>query len=349
VIINNRGPSLENTSSLPRLILTPGEPAGIGPDLVIKVAQNKIAAHLIVVCDPDLIRQRARQISTRIDLIEYKPDKEPDETGPGQLYFIHQSLQRAVNAGQADVHNAAYVIDSITTAVAGCQSGQFDAMVTGPVSKSVIADAGIDFRGHTEFIAGLCNNAFPVMMLTNGFMRVALVTTHIPLNQVTEYITTERLKQVVTVVNNDLISKFKIENPGILICGINPHAGEQGYLGTEEIDILIPVIEKLKNNGFNLKGPVSADTAFTNASLQEADVIITMYHDQGLPVLKSHGFGDIVNVTLGLPIIRTSVDHGTALALAGTGKASETSMLAAINTAIDMIELSSQAIDTSHT
>jgi len=336
--INNREPALENTSFLPRLILTPGDPAGIGPDLVIKVAQNKIAAHLIVVCDPDLIQQRARQISTKIELIEYKPDNEPNKTGHGQLYFIPQSLQRAVHAGQPDFHNAAYVIDSIATAVAGCKSGQFDAMVTGPVSKSVIADAGIDFRGHTEFIANLCNNAFPVMMLTNELMRVALVTTHIPLNQVTEHITTERLKQVINVVNNDLIAKFRIEKPRILICGINPHAGEQGYLGTEEIDILIPVIEEMHNNGFNLTGPVPADTAFTDTALKTTDVIITMYHDQGLPVLKSHGFGDIVNVTLGLPIIRTSVDHGTAFALAGTGEASETSMVAAINNAIDMVQ-----------
>ncbi len=344
--IHNRAPAPEHTPSLPHLVLTPGEPAGIGPDLAIQVAQHNIAAHLIAVCDADLIRRRAGQISTDIELIEYQADKALRRAAPGQLYFIHQPLGRAVKAGQPDWRNASYVIDSITTAVAACQSGQFDALITGPVSKAVIADAGMDFSGHTEFIAHLCHVAHPVMMLIHRSMRVALATTHIPLHQVAEHITVERLKAIIHVVHRDLIARFNIDPPRIRVCGLNPHAGEQGYLGMEEINILTPALDELRDKGINLTGPVSADTAFTKASLKETDVIIAMYHDQGLPALKSRGFGEIVNVTLGLPIIRTSVDHGVALALAGAGKASERSLLAAIHQAMEMIALSSRTTNT---
>ena len=324
-------------SSLPRLALTLGEPAGIGPDIAIKSARYEHAAQIVVIGDPDLLEDRARQIGVSVELAEYDPDAAVSPQRPGQIRYLRQALAEPVKPGVPTSRNADCVLAAIAHAVDGCMAGHFDAMVTGPVSKSVIADAGRAFTGHTEYIARICGDSLPVMMLANDFARVALVTTHLPLNQVAGRITRQRLRDVINVVAGDLQTKFNIENPRLLVCGINPHAGEQGYLGSEEIEIVTPVIDELKSSGLNLVGPVPADTAFTGPSLENSDAVIAMYHDQGLPVLKSHGFGKTVNITLGLPVIRTSVDHGTAFDLAGTGHAEEDSLVAAIDYAIDMV------------
>jgi 4-hydroxythreonine-4-phosphate dehydrogenase len=241
-----------------------------------------------------------------------------------------------VVAGQADVRNADYVLKSVERATMGCLSGEFHAMVTGPVNKAIIIEAGFAFTGHTEFIAERCNKAFPVMLLANKKMRVALVTTHLPLAAVSEQITHARLVKVISITATEMTTRFGISDPKILVCGLNPHAGEQGYFGNEEISTIIPALSELRERGLQIIGPVPADTAFTPDSLRNTDVVIAMYHDQGLPVLKSHGFGDSVNITLGLPIIRSSVDHGTAFHLAGTGNASSESLLCAIEQAIVM-------------
>ena len=322
---------------LPRLIVTLGEPAGIGPDIVLKSARHELQAQVVVIGDPDLLEDRARRLGTPIELTEYVPGAAPTLHTPGRCCYIRQALAQQVEPGKPASANADSVLAAIEQAVRACTTGQFDAMVTGPVSKSVIADAGHAFSGHTEFIAGLCGDPVPVMMLANDFARVALVTTHLPLNQVSGRITRRRLREVIEVVAADMRATFNIEAPRLLVCGINPHAGEQGYLGTEEIEIVNPVIDELRSMGMDLVGPVPADTAFTASSLENTDAVIAMYHDQGLPVLKSHGFGKTVNITLGLPIIRTSVDHGTAFDLAGTGVAEETSLVAAIDYAVDMV------------
>ncbi len=238
-----------------------------------------------------------------------------------------------VTAGQPDSSNAAYVLETLDIAVQGCLDGEFQAMVTGPVHKASINQAGFTFSGHTEYIASACGDVHPVMMLMNGTLRVALVTTHVPLSAVPAMLTAERLEQTLAVVHRDLRDKFAIEAPQLLICGLNPHAGEQGYLGREETEILQPVLDKLRDEGMELTGPVPADTAFTPRSLQDIDAVIAMYHDQGLPVLKARGFGETVNITLGLPIVRTSVDHGTAFQLAGTGRADPGSLQAAVDVA----------------
>ena len=324
--------------SLPRLALTPGEPAGIGPDIVLGSARHEAAAQIVVIGDLAVLEQRARRIGAAVELTAFDPAAPVTPHVPGQLCVLHQPLALPVKPGTPATGNAGCVLSAIERAAAGCLDGQFDAMVTGPVSKAVIAGAGHAFSGHTEYIAGLCGNHVPVMMLANDFARVALVTTHLPLNQVAGRITRRRLREVIGVVGADMRAKFNIPTPRLLVCGINPHAGEQGYLGTEEIEVVNPVLDELRGAGLDLVGPVPADTAFTAASLENVDAVVAMYHDQGLPVLKSHGFGNTVNVTLGLPIIRTSVDHGTAFDLAGTGHAGEASLVAAINYAIDMVQ-----------
>ena len=322
----------------PRLALTLGEPAGVGPDIVLCNARRETAAQIVVIGDPDVLEKRARRIGTTVELTEFDPDAAIKPQMPGQLCYLHQPLVQPVEPGVPALRNADCVLAAIERAVEGCLTGHFDAMVTGPVSKSLIAGAGHAFSGHTEYIARLCGDPIPVMMLANDFARVALVTTHLPLNQVTGRITRRRLRDVIRVVAADMQAKFNIGNPRLLICGINPHAGEQGHLGNEEIEIVNPVIDELRAMGLNLVGPVPADTAFTASSLENTDAVIAMYHDQGLPVLKSHGFGNTVNITLGLPIIRTSVDHGTAFDLAGTGNAEETSLVAAIDCAVDLVQ-----------
>ena len=319
------------------MALTPGEPAGIGPDIVLGCARHEAAAQIVVIGDPDVLERRARRIGAAVELTAFDPEAPVTPHLPGQLCVLHQPLALPVEPGNPSSGNADCVLSAIERAVEGCLDGQFDAMVTGPVSKSVIAGAGHAFSGHTEYIAGLCGNHVPVMMLANDFARVALVTTHLPLSQVAGRITRRRLRDVIRVVAADLQAKFNVGNPRLLLCGLNPHAGEQGLLGGEEIDVVNPVADELRAEGLDLAGPVPADTAFTAASLDGVDAVVAMYHDQGLPVLKSHGFGKTVNITLGLPVIRTSVDHGTAFDLAGSGRADATSLVAAIDCAVDLV------------
>ena len=256
---------------------------------------------------------------------------------PGFLEVIPSQLNATNPPGLLRKENVPYVLDTISKTVEGCLEGRFDAMVTGPVHKGNINDAGIPFSGHTEYIAEL-SGGYPVMMLSATQLRVALVTTHLPLCEVSANISEDRLERVLLVLEQDLVNRFSIHRPCILVCGLNPHAGEGGHLGREEIEIISPVIEKLRNQNFNIVGPLPADTLFTEKYLKQADVILAMYHDQGLPVLKCLGFGQAVNITLGLPLIRTSVDHGTALDLAGTGAINTSSLVAAIETAIEMTQ-----------
>ena len=321
----------------PRVALTMGDPAGIGPDILLASALKQVWAQRIIIGDPVVLEARARLLDTDVELVQYDPDAPVKPHKAGQLLYLNQPLAvPTVTPGKPVPRNTDCVVSAIERAVDGCMSGEFHAMVTGPVSKSAIAAAGHNFTGHTEYIANYCGSLSPVMMLANDFARIALVTTHVPLNQVAGRITRRHLRDVIRVVADDMQAKFNIIEPRLLVCGINPHAGEDGLLGEEENEVVTPVIEELKAEGLDLAGPVPADTAFTAASLENTDAVISMYHDQGLPVLKSHGFGKTVNVTLGLPIIRTSVDHGTAFGLAGTGKADAGSMCAAIDLATQL-------------
>ena len=322
-------------TDLPRIIITSGEPAGIGPDITVQIAQQNINADIVAIGDPDLLQGRASVLGLPLSLNEFD-DAHKLKHVAKSLRIIPVKTEVPAIAGHLDSHNAEYVLALLKTACTACLDNEFDAMVTAPVQKSIINDAGFTFSGHTEFLAGLCHQATPVMMLANNVLRVALVTTHLPLSKVSAAITNDQLTQVLRIVDNDLQHKFSIDKPRILVCGLNPHAGENGHLGNEENEIIIPVINTLKDQGLDLTGPQPADTAFTPEMINNFDVIVAMYHDQGLPVLKSLGFGDTVNITLGLPIIRTSVDHGTALHLAGTGNASYSSLIQAIQCAIDM-------------
>jgi 4-hydroxythreonine-4-phosphate dehydrogenase len=322
--------------SLPRIILTSGEPAGIGPDLCIAIAARDWPCELVVAVDAGLLRQRAARLQSNVSLVPYKPADRPRQHQPGSLVVLDVPLTKAVETGVLDLANAAYVLKLLDVAIDGCAGSAFDAMVTAPVQKSVINDAGVKFSGHTEYLAERTGGAHPVMLLTAASLRVALATTHLPLTQVSASITSELLEQVLRIVDRDLRSGFGVPSPRILVCGLNPHAGESGHLGREEIEIIAPTLQRLRSEGMRLTGPAPADTAFTPHMLKDADVVLAMYHDQGLPVIKYAGFGDAVNVTLGLPIIRTSVDHGTALSLAGTGKADAGSLIAAIDLAVSM-------------
>jgi 4-hydroxythreonine-4-phosphate dehydrogenase len=320
----------------PRLALTGGEPAGIGPDIILQAADRDFPAELVVIADPDLILERAKLLAIDIKLSVFDPAAAPQPHRVGQLKILPTPLAAPCTVGQLDTANAQYVLNTLQLAVDGCLNGHFDAMVTPPVQKSVINDAGIAFSGHTEFLAEATNTAKVVMMLATDELRVALATTHLPLCQVPGAITRELLEQTLTILHRDLVNKFSLANPCIAVLGLNPHAGEGGHLGMEEIDHIIPALEALKQQGMNLLGPLPADTAFNPKVLAQCDAVFAMYHDQGLPVLKYAGFGNAVNITLGLPIIRTSVDHGTALDLAGTGRAKEDSLLRAIEVARSM-------------
>ncbi|MCU7834158.1 MAG: 4-hydroxythreonine-4-phosphate dehydrogenase PdxA [gamma proteobacterium symbiont of Taylorina sp.] len=325
------------------LAVTPGEPAGIGPDLCIDYAQQVHNFQLVLIADPQLIQERASQLDQSIRLIRY--DKQVSQpSGQGLLYYQPVSLTEPAIPGRLNVHNASYVLKTLDQAVQGCLDGVFDALITGPIHKGIINRSGIPFTGHTEYLAAKTARDKVVMMLATEEMRVALATTHLPLKDVPDAITQASLTQVIQILNHDLETKFGLSNPHILVCGLNPHAGEDGHLGTEELETIIPVIEHLKNQGINLTGPLPADTLFNKNNLSQADAVLAMYHDQGLPVLKYQGFGKAVNITLGLPIIRTSVDHGTALDLAATGKASTSSLHYAINVARKMSDSSYQAI-----
>ncbi len=322
-------------TDLPRIIITTGEPAGIGPDITVQIAQKNINADIVTIGDPDVLQDRASALGLPLSLNEFV-DAHKQKHVAKNLSVIPFKTKVPVIAGHLDSNNSEYVLALLKTACIACLNSKFDAMVTAPVQKSVINDAGITFSGHTEFLADLCHQATPVMMLANNALRVALVTTHLPLSKVSAAITKDKLTQVLQIVDRDLRDKFSINAPRILVCGLNPHSGENGHLGIEENEIIIPVINTLKDQGLDLTGPQPADTAFTPEMIDSFDVIVAMYHDQGLPVLKSLGFGETVNFTLGLPIIRTSVDHGTALHLAGTGNTSCSSLMEAIQCAIDM-------------
>lgn len=319
-----------------RIALTAGEPAGIGPDLCVMIAQQPHAAELVVVADSELLLQRAEALGLPLHLEPFDPNSPPTPQQPGELRLLSVPLAQPATAGKLDPANGPYVLETLRQAGQGCIDGIFAAVVTAPVHKGVINDANVPFTGHTEFFAELSGAALPVMMLTADQLRVALATTHLPLKEVAAAITAERLTQVLRILDHDLRTKYAIARPRILVCGLNPHAGEGGHLGREEIEVIEPVLDGLRAQGLDLVGPLPADTLFTPRQLKDADAVLAMYHDQGLPVLKHVGFGHAVNVTLGLPIVRTSVDHGTALDLAGSGHAEAGSLEAAIHEAIQL-------------
>lgn len=326
-----------------RIALTPGEPAGIGPDLVVTLAQSVQAHEIVAIADPVLLQTRAQQLGLPLQIRIINPADVPKPSAAGELAVLPVALAVEVKAGELNVRNAGYILNTLDVAIEGCMSGDFAALVTGPVHKSVINDAGIAFSGHTEYLADKTATEKVVMMLATKGLRVALATTHLPLKDVAAAINEKELIQVITILHRDLQQQFGIANPQIYVCGLNPHAGEGGHLGREEIEIIEPTLDKLRSEGINLIGPLPADTLFTPKYLDHADAVLAMYHDQGLPVLKYKGFGQAVNVTLGLPIIRTSVDHGTALDLAATGRADLGSLRTALSYALDMVEARQRA------
>lgn len=318
------------------IAITSGEPAGIGPDILLHCAGQNHDSELVAIADPTLLSERANQLGLDIVLEEFVAGTAASPHRAGILKVLSTPLATPCTAGVLEPSNAAYVIETLRLAVEGCTSGLFTAMVTPPVQKSVINDAGIPFSGHTEYLAEATGTDKVVMMLASGDLRVALATTHLPLSAVPLAITPELLQQTLQILHADLRNKFGLDQPRIAVLGLNPHAGEGGHLGREEIDTIIPVMDALRETGMDLQGPLPADTAFNPKVLDQCDAVFAMYHDQGLPVLKYAGFGNAVNITLGLPLIRTSVDHGTALDLAGSGKASASSLERAIETAIEM-------------
>lgn len=319
-----------------RLALTPGEPAGIGPDLAVQLAQSERTDEIVVIADPELLQARARQLGLPLELREFNPADTAQPQGPGELTVAPVPLREPCQPGVLNPANSAYVLQTLDFAIAGCQAETFQGLVTGPVHKGVINEAGIPFSGHTEYLADKTGTPRVVMMLATEGLRVALATTHLPLRDVADALNETLLTEVLDILHGDLQRDFGIAEPRILVCGLNPHAGEGGHLGREEIDLIEPVLEKQRAKGQTLIGPLPADTLFTPRHLEQADAVLAMYHDQGLPVLKYKGFGQAVNVTLGLPIIRTSVDHGTALDLAGTGRIDSGSLQTALNYARTM-------------
>lgn len=324
-----------------RFAITPGEPAGIGPDLIIQLAQTTQEHELVCIADSSMLQQRAKKLGLPLTINPYDANKQQPSVA-GSLSVLEEPLENPSVCGVADKANAQSQLNALQRAVSGCVSGEFSALITGPMHKGIINEANIPFTGHTEYLAELTGTKKVVMMLaapeSKSQIRVTLATTHLPLSKVSQAITQQSLKEIISIINSEMKKYFSLDEPRILVCGLNPHAGEDGHLGMEEIETIIPVINELKNNGFNLAGPLPADTVFTQPYIENADVILAMYHDQGLPVLKHVGFGAAVNVTLGLPIIRTSVDHGTAFDLAGTGKANSGSLNAALKMAIEMAE-----------
>jgi 4-hydroxythreonine-4-phosphate dehydrogenase len=324
--------------------LTPGEPAGIGPDLCLLLARQTQPHALIAIASRELLVERANCLNLDIQLIAAGPDNWPTAPAPaGSLFVWDTPLTEPVLPGQLNPANATYVMETLARACQGCIDGHFAGMITAPVHKGVINQAGIPFSGHTEFLAELTHTEQVVMMLATHGLRVALVTTHLPLKDVAAAITAECLTRVTRILDHDLRTKFAIARPRILVCGLNPHAGEGGHLGREEIEVIEPTLELLRGEGLDLVGPLPADTLFTPKYLEHCDAVLAMYHDQGLPVLKYKGFGAAVNITLGLPIIRTSVDHGTALDLAGSGKIDSGSLQVALETALQMAASQRQA------
>jgi 4-hydroxythreonine-4-phosphate dehydrogenase len=343
------------SAPLPRIALTSGEPAGIGPELCLAIARRELPCELVCLADRNLLAERAERLGWEIELRTYnrplrgtgpnaggpqhvasQADTPTVRHQPGTLLVEHHPLATPSVPGRLDTANARYVLDLLDRAIDGATAGEFSAIVTAPVHKSVIADSGVPFTGHTEYLAARTHAPLPVMMLASKAMRVALATTHLPLKDVSAAITIDSLCKIVTILHHDLVKWWGIPAPRIAVCGLNPHAGESGHLGDEEIRVIGPAIALLKERGINVSGPLPADTAFVPRILAEFDAVLAMYHDQGLPVIKHAGFDTAVNITLGLPILRTSVDHGTALDLAGTGRADPSSLASAINLAIDL-------------
>lgn len=321
------------SSSLPVIALTTGEPAGIGPDLALMLLREAVPARIVLIGDMDLLAQRSALLGLRVNLRRYSVD---GVSRPDSLEVDHVHLAREAHPGCLDPENGRYVLATLDRAIAGCVAGEFDAMVTAPVHKGVINDAGEPFTGHTEYLADRTSTAHVVMMLVGGGLRVALATTHLALADVPRAITRANLAATLRVLNDGLVGQFGIARPRILVSGLNPHSGESGHLGREEIDVIEPVIRELASQGMLLEGPIPADTLFVPNRLKRGDCALAMFHDQGLPVLKYASFGRGVNVTLGLPLVRTSVDHGTALDLAGTGRVEAGSLLEALRLAIEI-------------
>ncbi len=321
------------STQIPVLAITSGEPAGIGPDLCAALPRREWPARLVVLGDREMIAARIHAVEPSLDIIDYTRDGAPRE---GCLEVLHVPLAMPASAGKLDPVNARYVLDVLDRAIAGCKSGEFAGMVTAPVHKGIICDAGVPFSGHTEYLAEATGTPLVVMMLVGGGLRVALATTHLPLKDVSAAITRPLLVDTLRILHKDLQARFGLAAPRILVAGLNPHAGEGGHMGTEEIEVITPVLDALRAEGMQLIGPLPADTLFVPHTLEQGDAVLAMYHDQGLPVLKHASFGGGVNVTLGLPIIRTSVDHGTALDLAGSGRADPGSLFAAVELAIAM-------------
>ncbi|MEM7027488.1 MAG: 4-hydroxythreonine-4-phosphate dehydrogenase PdxA [Pseudomonadota bacterium] len=326
--------SIEQLSS--RIVISTGEPAGIGPDIIIQLLQDLPKyQNLTILIDPDLFAQRTNELNCSIQLPKIVSDISAAKT---ETVILPITLKNPVKTGELNYSNAAYLVDMLDKAYELCVNGSHGALVTGPIQKSVINNAGIKFSGHTEYLAQKSNDV-PVMLLSTPGLNVALATTHLPLHAVPAAITKDSLQQTIEIILNDMRLRFGIEKPRMIVCGLNPHAGEDGHLGSEEKSIIEPVINEFVQNGENIMGPLPADTAFRKELRKETDIYLAMYHDQGLPVLKTLGFGEAVNITLGLPIIRTSVDHGTALELAGSGKANYGSLKAAIDMAVKMAQV----------
>ncbi|EPC5194618.1 4-hydroxythreonine-4-phosphate dehydrogenase PdxA [Edwardsiella piscicida] len=325
-----------------RIVITPGEPAGVGPDLIVQLAQRPWPAELVVCADPSLLEARARALGLPLTLRRYDPALPAQAQQAATLTVLPIPLEADVIPGELNVANGNYVVATLARACDGCLNGEFAALVTGPVHKGIINDAGVPFTGHTEFFADRSGCPRVVMMLASERLRVALATTHLPLQEVPAAITPQTLREVITILDADLRRRFGLHQPHIYVCGLNPHAGEGGHMGREELDIIIPTLDALRASGIRLTGPLPADTLFQPKYLDDADAVLAMYHDQGLPVLKYQGFGHAVNITLGLPFIRTSVDHGTALDLAASGQAQPGSFITALNLAIEMTNHSNE-------
>jgi len=321
-------------SPKPPIAVTPGEPAGVGPELLLQIAGREWPAPLVAIADPELLEARARQLELPVRLTDFNNDR--TEHQPGELPVIPVPLAVPAEAGKPDPANAGYVLETLRRATLGCRNYLFGALVTGPVHKGVINEAGQPFTGHTEFLADLTGTEQVLMVLAAPGLRVALATTHLPLTEVAANLDPARLTTTLQLLHDGLRRHFGIAQPRIRVLGLNPHAGEDGHLGREEIEIIKPVLDRLRNRGMQLEGPVPACTAFNPDRLADCDAILAMYHDQGLPVLKHLGFGRAVNITFGLPFVRTSVDHGTACELAATGRADPGSLIAALETAIAM-------------
>jgi|TARA_B100000767_G_C19731849_1_gene522076 4-hydroxythreonine-4-phosphate dehydrogenase len=320
------------------IAVTVGEPAGIGPEICLDLINHEWSENLVIVSDPAVIRERAKELNKVIHFIEWQPSViRPERLPKDTLYIRTKTFSSKVICGEPNYQNSLILMDGLEETIDFCLNGTYKAMVTAPVNKAVINEAGIKFTGHTEFIAKQTNTNTPVMLLAADNLRVALATTHIPVSKISSHITKDKLRKIINILHADLKKYFKIKSPRILVCGLNPHAGENGHLGSEEQEIIEPVIKEFQNKNFNIEGPIPADTIFLKAE-KDSDVVLAMFHDQGLPVLKYAGFGEAVNITLGLPFVRTSVDHGTAFDIAGKGKASSDSLIAAIELAIEMIK-----------